>query len=78
MNGCRKEEINTSPDRNQEMPDFIPSPFSIKAAWILTQMVLWDTSPPSPRSAGFPNKVAISCPNWSLDLLAACAVSSTG
>ena len=26
-------------------------------------MVLWDTSPPSSWSAGFPNKVAIPCPN---------------
>ena len=34
-------------------------------------MVLWDTSPPSSRSAGFLNQVAISCLNdSSLDLLA--------
>ena len=41
-------------------------------------MVLWDTSPPSSWSAGFPNKVAISCPNsLSLDLLARLVASST-
>lgn len=41
-------------------------------------MVLWDTSPSSSPSAGFPNKVAIPCPNTpSLDLLVCCAVSST-
>ena len=40
-------------------------------------MVLWDTSPPSSRSSGFLNKVAIPYPsNSSLDLLACCAVSS--
>ena len=39
-------------------------------------MVLWDISPPSSRSAGFLNKVAIPCPNsLSLDLLACHAVS---
>ena len=34
----------------------IPSPFNIKEAWILTlnKMVLWDSSPPSSWSAGFP------------------------
>lgn len=33
-------------------------------------MVLWDTSPTSLQSAGFPNKVAIPCPNnLFLDLL---------
>ena len=41
-------------------------------------MVLWDTSPPSSWSAGFSNKVAISCPNsLSLDLLARLVASST-
>ena len=41
-------------------------------------MVLWDTSPPSSRSAGFLNKVTIPCPNTSsLDLLACRVVSST-
>ena len=40
-------------------------------------MVLWDTSPPSSQSAGFPNKVNIPCPNnWSPDLLACRVVSS--
>ena len=40
------------------------------------KMVLWDTSPPSSWSAGFPNKVTIPCPNTSpLDLLACRAVS---
>ena len=68
MNGCRKEEINTSPlesGQNQEIFDFTHSPFSIKGAGILTEgkMVLWDTSPPSSWSAGFPNEVAIPCPN---------------
>ena len=53
-------------------------PFSIKEAWILTwAMVLWNTSPPSSRSAGFLNKVVIPCPNsLSLDLLVCRAVSS--
>ena len=41
-------------------------------------MVLWDSSPPSSRSTGFLNKVAIYCPNnSSLDLLACRAASST-
>ena len=40
--------------------------------------VLWDMSPPSSRSAGFPNKVSIPCPsNSSLNLLARRAASST-
>ena len=40
MNGCRKEDINTSSlesDWNQEVFEFAPSHFSIKEAWILTQ-----------------------------------------
>ena len=42
-----------------------------------SKMVLWDTSPPSSRSAGFLNKVTIPCPNISsLNLWACCAVSS--
>ena len=41
-------------------------------------MVLWDSSPPSSQSAGFPNKVTIPCPNnLSLDLLTCRAASST-
>ena len=40
-------------------------------------MVLWDTSPPSPRSAGFPNKVAIPCPNNSSLHWLACRVASS-
>ena len=41
------------------------------------KLVLWDTSPPSSWSAGFPNKVTILCPNSSsLDLLA-CHVASS-
>ena len=41
-------------------------------------MVLWDTSPPSSRSAGFPSKVTIPCPNnLSLELLACHAAGST-
>ena len=41
-------------------------------------MVLWDTSPSSSRSAGFPNKVTIPCHNNpSLKLLACCAASRT-
>ena len=39
-------------------------------------MVLWDTSPPSSRSAGFPNKVAIPYPNTSSLDLSACRVAS--
>ena len=40
-------------------------------------MVLWDTSPASPQSAGFPKKVANPCPNnLFLDLLACGVVSS--
>ena len=42
-------------------------------------MVLWDTSPPSSQSAGFPNKVVIPVEflnNLSLDLLACRAMSS--
>ena len=40
VNGCRKEEINTSPpesDQKQEMFDFTLFPFNIKEAWILIQ-----------------------------------------
>ena len=41
------------------------------------KMALWENSPPSPLSADFPNKVAISCPNNSLlNLLACCMMSS--
>ena len=37
----------------------------------------WDTSPPCSQSAGFPNKVAILCPNTvPLDVLASCEGSS--
>ena len=44
MSVYREEEMNTSP-LNQEMFDLTPSPFSVRAAWILTQrMVLWGTS----------------------------------
>ena len=45
-----------------------PSPFSIKRTKTknlisnLDKMVIWDTSPSSSWSAGFANKVAISCP----------------
>ena len=40
-------------------------------------MVLWDVRSPSFWSAGFPNKIAIPCPNMlPLDLLARCMVSS--
>lgn len=40
-------------------------------------MVLWDVRSPSFWSAGFPNKIAIPCPNMlPLDLLAHCMVSS--
>ena len=40
-----------------------PLPFSTKGAWFLTgRVVLWDPSPPSSRSAGFPNKVTVLCP----------------
>ena len=43
----------------------------------LSKMVLWDSSPPSSRCAGFLNKVAISCPNnSSLDYLALCGMSN--
>ena len=66
-------------DWNQGMFDFTPSPFSIKEAWILTQArwFIWDTTPPSSQSAGFPNKVTIPCPNNSfLDLLACCVAVS--
>ena len=41
------------------------------------KVVLWETSPPSSRSAGFLNKVTIPCPNTSsLDVLACHAVNS--
>ena len=81
MNACRAEEINTSPpgaDGNQEMFGFTPSPFSKKEREPNSgKMVLWETSPPSSWFAGFPNKVAISCPNKSsLNLLACHAASS--
>ena len=40
-------------------------------------MVLWDTSQPSPWSAGFLNRVTVPCPSISsLDLLTCCAASS--
>ena len=82
MTAGRKKLTHPLPeaDRNQEMFDFTPSPFSIKKAWILTQArwVLWGTSPPSSQFAGFPNKVTIPCSsNLSLDLLACCVASST-
>ena len=42
-------------------------------------MVLWDGSPPSSWSAGFPNKVTLPCPDTSsLDGLASRVASSTG
>ena len=41
------------------------------------KVVLWDTSPSSSQSAGFPNKVTIPClNNSSLDLLVFCVASS--
>ena len=40
------------------------------------KMVLWDTGPLSSRSAGFPNRVTIPCPNTSLDVLACHSASS--
>ena len=43
----------------------------------LGKMVLWDTNPPFSWSAGFPNKVTITCPNnFSSNLLAGSAVNS--
>ena len=56
------------------------TPFSIKEAWILTQvmMALWDSSPPSSGSVDFSKKLSVPCPNnLSFDLLACCVVSST-
>ena len=55
MNDCREEEINTSPlesDRNQEMFDFTPSPFSVKEDWILTR-ARWSFGGMSPPSFWF-------------------------
>ena len=40
-------------------------------------MVLWDTSPSSSQSAGFPNKVAIPCPDTSSPDLLACREASS-
>ena len=64
----RKKEMNTSPpeaDQNQDMCYFTPSPFRIKAVWILTQ-ARWFfgtlVPPPSSSSAGFLNKVTIPSP----------------
>ena len=73
VNGCKKKETNTSPPRGwsfQEMFCKTDGPFtllphhlslseSIKENGIQTP-IRWffrDTSLPSPRSAGFPNKV---------------------
>lgn len=79
VNDYRKEEINTSypeADWKQEMFEFMPSPFSVKEAWILIlhKKILRDMSPPSYESAGFQNKVAIPCPNnSSLDIGLSCS-----
>ena len=74
MDSCKKEGF-----QDQELCNNKPSPlpFGIKEVWILTQVVPWDTSPPYSQSAGFPNKVAILCPNTvPLDVLASCEGSS--
>lgn len=43
-------------------PSWLPSLANIKEAWISCQreMVLWDSSPPCPRFAGFPQKSSFS------------------
>ena len=37
VNGCRKEEIQASSSETDKNQNFIPSPKSIKEAWIITQ-----------------------------------------
>ena len=73
VNGCRKEEINTSPPRCWPShakliayllyPSLAPHLCSIKETGIQTPIrwFLGHTSPPSSRSAGFVNKVATPC-----------------
>ena len=54
-----------------------PFSYKINLNSDLGKMILWDTSLPSSRSAGFLNKVAISCLNTlRLDLLACHALIS--
>ena len=77
----RKGHIPPEADRNQETnarPYSLPFQYKRSLNSNSGKMVLWDMSPPSSWFAGFPNKVAIPCPNNSpLDLLACRAVSST-
>ena len=74
MNGCKKEETNTSPPRRLSrrcfarlialftlLPHHLSLSDSIKETGNQTR-IRWffgDTSPPSSRSAGFPNKVIL-------------------
>ena len=67
---AKKKRILTSRSLQQLVT---PPPFAIYKRILIPNsgyMVLWDISPLSSRSAGFLNKVAVSCPNnSSLDLL---------
>ena len=66
---------------NQEVCNNQPYPLPFECKRSLNsnsgKVVLWEMSPPSSQSAGFPNKVAIPClSNSSLHLLACCAGSN--
>ena len=92
VNGCRKEEINTSPLQcwpSQEifcktnglftlLSHLLPPSLFYKRNWHPdpSKMVFGDISLPSSPPAGFPNKVAIPCLNTLSPDLLACRAAS--
>ena len=73
MDSCKNKGFLTSNSLQQPTHPLSPYP----SLSISGNMVVWDMSPPSSQFAGFPDKVAVPCPNTlSLDSLACHLVRS--